>query len=154
MSKKAIFVPVLLLGVLVLVGAGCGGGEPAVPGGGGSVTPGVPKLDVAGEDISDVPRYPGSIRVYYGPVSDTGIIVVEYLTSASVDTVMNFYEAQLPTDGWVSPIDEEEMQMFGLSYRYAGQGVEKGEQQTIVLVRDSSDYSGYTNINITFGPKQ
>ncbi len=154
MRKTAVLIPILLLAVLALIGAGCGGGEPAVSDGDNGITSGVPTSDVAGKDIQDVPRYPGSARVYYGPVPNTNFIVVEYLTSAGVDTVMDFYEAQLPTDGWISPIDEEAMQMFGLTYRYVGQTVEKDGQQTVVLVRDSSDYSGYTNINITFGPKQ
>lgn len=154
MRKIILIIAILFIASLVLIGGGCGktenGDKDVTPKGGGEK---VPTSDVAGKDISDVPRYPGSARVYYGPVSDTGIIVVEYSTSASIDTVSDFYEAQLPANGWVSPTDEEMMKEFGLTYRYVGQGVEKGEQQTIVLVRDSSDYSGYTNINITFGPK-
>ena len=154
MAKSKFILPVLFLGILVLIGAGCGGGEPAVQDEGSGIASGVPTSDVAGENIQDVPRYPGSVRVYYGPVPNTNFIVVEYLTSASIDTVRDFYEAQLPTDGWVSPTDEETMQMFGLTHRYVGQTVEKDGEQTVVLVRSSSDYSGYTNINITFGPKQ
>ena len=143
---------VIFFGVLLVL-TGCVGG---IPGGGGGSASGetVPTSDIAGEEISDVPRYPGSVRVYYGPVPNTNIIVTEYLTSAGIDTVSDFYEAQLPANGWVSPTDEELMKEFGLTYIYVGQGVEKGEHQTIVLVRDSSDYSEYTNINITFGPKQ
>jgi hypothetical protein len=150
MDKLKFIIP--LLAVLVLVGAGCGGG--ILDGGGdGAPEETVPILDVAGEDISDVPRYTGSVRIYYGPVPNTDIVVIEYLTSAGIDTVSDFYEAQLPANGWTSPTDEEMMKEFGLTYVFVGQGVEKGEYQTIVLVRDSSDYSGYTNINITFGPK-
>jgi len=153
MTKLKFIVPILLLGILVLVETGCVGGIPDRDSGSTFVET-VPTSDIAGEEISDIPRYPGSVRIYYGPIPNTNIIVTEYLTSASIDTVSDFYEAQLPANGWVSPTDEELMKEFGLTYGYVGQGVEKGEYQTIVLVRDSSDYSEYTNINITFGPKQ
>ncbi len=146
MNKLKFVIPFLILVALFLMGAGCGGG-------GDGLSTGTPTTDVSGEDISDVPRYPGSVRVYYGPIPDTDIVVVEYLTSASIETVSDFYESELPTNGWQSPIDEETMQMLGLTYGYVGQAVEKGEEQAVVLVRGSSDYAGYTNINITFGPK-
>ncbi|TET84034.1 MAG: hypothetical protein E3J36_02475 [Candidatus Nealsonbacteria bacterium] len=145
MIKLKFAVPILLLAVLVLVGAGCGGD---------GVTPEAPTSDVAGQDISDIPRYPGSVRIHYGPVSmDPDVIVIVYLTSESVDTVADFYETQLPANGWESLLDAETMEEFGLTYRYVGQGLLKEGRQTIVLVRASEDYSGYTDINITVGPE-
>lgn len=143
MNKLKFVIPLLTLMALFLMGAGCGGDG----------SPGAPTTDVSGENIPDVPRYPGSVRVYYGPVPGTDIVVVEYLTSASIETVSDFYEARLPADGWKLPSGEEMMEGLGLNYIYVGQGLLKEGQQTIVLVRDSTDYSGYTNINITFGPE-
>jgi hypothetical protein len=143
MDKLKFVIPFLVLTTLVLVGAGCGGDG----------TPGVPTTDVSGEDIPDVSRYPGSVRIYYGPVPGTDVVVVEYLTSASIETVSDFYEAQLPADGWQLPGGEEMIEGLDLAYIYVGQGLVKKGQQTIVLVRESTDYPGYTNINITFGPQ-
>lgn len=146
MNKLKFVMPFLFLMALVLMGAGCGGG-----GGTSGGTSGVPTADVSGEDIPDVSRYPGSVRIYYGPVPGTEMVVVEYLTSASIETVSDFYEAQLPADGWQLPGGEEMIEGLGLNYIYVGQGLVKEGQQTIVLVRDSTDYPGYTDINITFG---
>ncbi len=151
MTKLKFIVPILLLGVLILVGAGCGGGESAVPDGRGGITTWVPKSDVVGEDISDVPRYPGSVRVYYAPMPEIpDAIIVVYVTSASIDTVADFYETQLPANGWESELPAEMMKEFGLTHMYVGQTVTKEGREIFVLVRDSSDYSGYTEINISF----
>jgi len=131
------------------------GGTTVAPGGGGA---GAPISDVAGKDISDVPRYPGSVRIYYGSIpGEKNVTTVAYLATASIDIVSNFYETQLPENGWKSPIDEqtmkEMMQMSGLTYRYVGQILEKGEEQMVILIAETSDYPGYTEISITFGPK-
>lgn len=145
MIKLKFAVPILLLAALVLVGAGCGGD---------GVTPEGPTSDVAGQDISDIPRYPGSVRTHYVPIPmDPDLIAIVYSTSASVDTVSDFYETQLPANGWESPLDAEMMEEFGLTYRYVGQGLLKEGRQTIVLVGASEEYSGYTDISITVGPK-
>jgi len=143
MRKTLIFVPILLLGVLILVGAGCGDG--------GTTSVVIPKLDVAGEDIQDVPRYPGSVRVYYAPMPGIpNAITVVYVTSATIDTVADFYETELPAKGWESESSAEMMEEFGLTRMYVGQTVIKEGREIFVLVRDSSDYSGYTEVNISF----
>ena len=118
MCKKIIFISTLLLVTLVLSGAACGKKETgeggAVPSGGIGGTSKAPTSDVAGQDISDIPRYTGSVRIFHGSVPGvTDSRTVVYLTSASIDTVSDFYEAQLPANGWVSPIDEEMMREFG-----------------------------------------
>lgn len=143
MTKSKFILPVLLLGILVLIGAGCGGDDTT------SVV--IPKLDVAGEDIQDIPRYPGSVRVYYAPMPGIpNAIIVVYVTSASIDTVADFYETELPAKGWESESSAELMEEFGLTYMYVGQTVVKEDWDAFVLVRDSSDYSGYTEVNISF----
>src|SRR5215204_944303 len=46
----------------------------------------LPKADVPGEDFSDLPRYPGSVRVKYERrVSKAGLILFEGWTVASLD---------------------------------------------------------------------
>jgi len=57
-----------------------------------------PIAEVSGEDITDVPRFPGSIRVTceVGPQE----WFVEYLASADVAEVVAFYEDSLGTGGW------------------------------------------------------
>jgi len=143
MRKIIVFIPILLLTALILVGAGCGGD--------GTTSVAIPKLDVAGGDIQDVPRYPGSVRVYHAPMYGIpNAIVVVYVTSASIDTVSDFYETQLPANGWKSESSAEIMEEFGLTYMYVGQTATKDGQEIFVLVRDSSDYSGYTEVNISF----
>jgi len=144
MTKLKFVAPLLFLGILVLVGAGCGGN--------GDTSVVIPKLDVAGQDIQDVPRYPGSVRVYSAPMYGIpDAVTVVYVTSASIDTVADFYEAQLPANGWESELTAEIMEELGLTCRmYVGQTVMKENWEVFVLVGDSSDYSGYTEANISF----
>lgn len=150
MTKLESVLPILFLSILVLVGAGCGQSTLPTDGSGSQA----PVSDVAGQDISGVPRYPGAVRISYGyaPYAEN-ITIVEYLASASVDAVSDFYEMRLAANGWVSPVDEETMQMLGLSYKYVGQALEKGNQQVFILIGESEEYSGHTLINITSGPK-
>lgn len=155
---------ILVLGILVLaiIGiifiSGCTQHEDKGSGGvaeGSPRTQQPPTLDVGGEDISDIPRYTGSVRIFYGSVPGvSGSIIVEYLTSASADTVADFYEEQLPANGWESPLDTETMRQFGLTYRYVGQAVEKeGRGIVVITLTDSEEYPGYTDINIVFNPE-
>jgi len=142
MRKIITFIPILLLTALILIGAGCGDGDATIK---------IPASDVSGEDISDVSRYPGSVRVYYAPMPGIpNYMTAIYVTSASIETVSDFYETQLPANGWESELSAEMMEEFGLTYMYVGQTLMKGGREIFVLVQDSSDYSGYTEINIAF----
>jgi hypothetical protein len=63
----------------------------------------LPKADVPGEDFSDLPRYPGSIRTKYERrVSTAGLILVdtEYVASARLSDVREFYRGVFRTEGW------------------------------------------------------
>jgi hypothetical protein len=63
----------------------------------------LPKADVPGEDFSDLPRYPGSVRTKYERrVSTAGLILVdtEYVASASLSDVREFYRGVFRTEGW------------------------------------------------------
>lgn len=113
-----------------------------------TTTAGTPTVDVAGQDISDIPRYTGSVMIVYGEdvIGTTpGTIVVAYLTSASIDTVLDFYQTQLPANGW-TVIDMGEVSKMPLAMK-------GGRGSVVVTIMASEDYSGYTDINIVFVPE-
>ncbi|MGB9841275.1 MAG: hypothetical protein ACPLKZ_00965 [Candidatus Bathyarchaeales archaeon] len=58
----------------------------------------LPKEDVEGEDLTDVPRFPGSIRIAYESCSES--VYIEYLTSANVTAITEYYATELPAKGW------------------------------------------------------
>jgi len=106
---------------------------------------GPPTSDVAGEDISDVPRYPGSVRT--GSLRTEWMMTVEYITSASLDEVLDFYEKELPANGWTDltgrlPVDEATIAI----------GASKENRQLMVQPSRSEDYSewgpNYTSVFI------
>jgi hypothetical protein len=72
----------------------------------------LPKADVPGEDFSDLPRYPGSVRTKYERrVSKAGIILfdTEYVASAELTDVREFYRGVFRSEGWtVAGLDVRE----------------------------------------------
>jgi hypothetical protein len=63
----------------------------------------LPKADVPGEDFSDLPRYPGSVRTKYERrVSTAGLILIdtEYVASAELAEVRAFYRGVFRSEGW------------------------------------------------------
>jgi len=64
--------------------------------------PTMPAEDVPGEDLSELPRYPGSIRVEHLNEDLGGIVAteVEYLTLANLDSVRKFYRDVFRTEDW------------------------------------------------------
>jgi hypothetical protein len=63
----------------------------------------LPKADVPGEDFSDLPRYPGSVRTKYERrVSKAGIVLfdTEYVASAELADVREFYRGVFRSEGW------------------------------------------------------
>ena len=102
---------------------------------------GPPTSDVSGKDIPDVPRYPGSVRT--GSVGGT----VEYVTSASLDEVLAFYEKELPAHGWteITPRLQIDEATFAI-------GAIKGNRELMVQFSRSEDYSdwgpNYTSVFI------
>lgn len=101
-------------------------------------TEGPPTSDVAGEDKKDVPRYPGSVRT--GSVGGT----VEYVTLASLDEALAFYEKELPANGWTV--------LGRMQVDYAiSIGADKGNRRLMVECSRSEDHAegwGY----IYYGP--
>jgi hypothetical protein len=72
----------------------------------------LPKADVPGEDFSDLPRYPGSVRTKYERrVSKAGFILfdTEYVASAELAVVREFYRGVFRSEGWtVASLDVSE----------------------------------------------
>ena len=70
---------------------------------------GPPILDVTGEDIPDVPRYPGSVRTSYTRMASGGErgLMISYITPASIDEVLRFYRQELPARGWLEELEME-----------------------------------------------
>ncbi len=62
----------------------------------------LPAVDVPGNDIAGLPRFPGSVRVDYDRQGAAGLIVtdVDYLTGASMVRVQRFYREGFDPRGW------------------------------------------------------
>ena len=105
---------------------------------------GVPTTDVAGKDFSDIPRYTGSTRIFYGKDAPTeGFTISAYITTASLDEVLDFYNTQFPANGWTI-IDSGEISKMPTAEK-------EGRGMAIVTITDSEDYPGYTDVNILVG---
>lgn len=65
-------------------------------------TPTPPERDVPGEDIHGLPRYPGSIRTEYRQevINDLLDTEVEYLVSAELEEVHDYYRTVFDEEGW------------------------------------------------------
>jgi len=81
----------------------------------------IPETDVPGEDLPDVPRYPGTIRaVYYDYGYQYGApglpfrqdVYYHYSGTASGSMIMDFYKSKMPENGWA--LIAENLTMPGL----------------------------------------
>lgn len=68
----------------------------------GNQTALIPAMDVPGEDIVDLPRYPGAVRVEYRQSTAEQLLLteVEYVVAAPLDTVRDFYREIFYAQGW------------------------------------------------------
>jgi hypothetical protein len=62
----------------------------------------LPAVDVAGEDLAALPRYPDSVRSDYQVAVDERyrLIVTEYLAEADIEEVRAFYHGVIAAYGW------------------------------------------------------
>lgn len=62
----------------------------------------LPTADVTGEDLDGLPRYPGSVRVFFArdETSHGRVTSVEYLSPATRDGVRSFYRRVFNGRGW------------------------------------------------------
>jgi hypothetical protein len=67
-----------------------------------TATANLPAADAAGEDLSALPRYPGSVRSDYEIALDEQyrLIVTEYLAAADFGEVRTFYQGVIAAQGW------------------------------------------------------
>jgi hypothetical protein len=90
----------------------------------------LPKADVPGEDFSDLPRYPGSVRTKYERhVSTAGLVLVdtEYVASARLGDVRQFYRGVFRSEGWtVASLDVTEGEWDFL--------VTKGDREAVIEI--------------------
>lgn len=95
----------------------------------------LPKAGVPGEEFSDLPRYPGSVRVeYQRRASDAGLVLVdtEYVTPAKLDDVREFYRNVFRSEKWtVAGLDasEDEWDFF----------VTKGEREAVIEIESRGE---------------
>lgn len=102
--------------------------------------PEIPTKDIDGEDITDVPRYPGSVRIWYESLFQD--ISIEYLTSENVSTVADFYTTQLPANGWRLKGMTTEEQKTEITATKTKRGL------LTISIETSKDYEGYTNVEV------
>lgn len=90
----------------------------------------LPKADVPGEDFSDLPRYPSSVRIKYERrVSKVGLVLVdtEYVASARLADVREFYRGVFRSEGWtVASLDVSEGEWDFL--------VTKGDREAVIEI--------------------
>ena len=60
----------------------------------------MPDSDVAGTDLTDVPRYPNSIRFNYQKSEAMNYTQIQYKVKATSDEILNYYKKQMPSLGW------------------------------------------------------
>lgn len=67
-----------------------------------TAAPTMPSEDEPGDDISGLPRYPGSVRIEHAREDLGGLIAteIEYLTPTEIDTVREFYRDAFRTEDW------------------------------------------------------
>lgn len=102
-----------------------------------------PATDVEGSDLSDVPRYPGSVRTSHSVLEqDTKrITVIEYETQATIDEVQDYYQQTLPDHGWT----------IGTTWISDGDGflnATSGDLAVEIGLDRGGNYDGYTTIVI------
>ena len=104
-------------------------------------TEGPPVSDVEGEDVPGLPRYPGSVRIDYFRTEQAGSTSVgnTYLTGASRDEVVEYFEGTLPEADWtINAILEQN-----------GESILNATREAMTLqlvVTPSKDFDGYTEI--------
>lgn len=105
------------------------------------------KKDVSGKDIDGFPRYPGSVRTYYGEGQDTAgrpVIRVNYSADESADKVVMWFKDELSKQG-LPPFSDagnpsnEETLVYALKGRTVTLVVQSVEaKQTWIVVEQSS----------------
>jgi len=88
-----------------------------------------------------VPRYSGSVRTDSSVVVEAGLTMIGYVTSSSVDEVVDFYEKELPANGW------EILDKFPIEGD-VWLTASKGDNVVKVICGSDDEYPGYTGIGV------
>ena len=88
----------------------------------------MPAKDVTGADLTDISRYPLSIRTAYNKNSDGTYTDINYKVKATSDQILTYYKTQLPANGWTLSNSQED----SLSYQ-------KGNDEITVNILDTTD---------------
>jgi len=102
----------------------------------------LPKEDVAGEDISDIPRYPGATRISYESTPQS--LTLGYLAHAGIMEVADFYAREMSKDGWLLQAMIIEKENAKISSIKIGRGVAS------INIKPDDAFTGYMNIEIAF----
>lgn len=109
--------------------------------------PGVPpESDVEGEDLEDVPRFPGSVRTQYTYLEkgDERGAEIGYLAEAACGEVLDYYESRLPDRGWTVRFrarQEGERQI----------GAEKEGETLWIVCGSSEEHEGHVDVMVLVG---
>ncbi len=105
-----------------------------------------PILDVAGEDIPGVPRYPGSVRISQTRADDgeRTLTTSQYIASVGFDEIFRFYKEELPANGWINITEMQAEDLFLLH------GYKEGAEAQISISSDPH-YLGHTLIVLIYG---
>lgn len=141
LGRKILSVPIVLAMILSLFGILAL--SPIASGQGG---------DAPGEDLSDVPRYPESVRTEYRvDYLWTGAeCYIEYQTTDGCDAIQDFYLGEMPTYGWT--LVEQEKILPGENFeRPFWYGIfRKGDVEVLVRASEDDPAPHITLIMVTY----
>ncbi|MEM1539537.1 MAG: hypothetical protein QXW82_05270 [Candidatus Bathyarchaeia archaeon] len=105
---------------------------------------GLPSSDrVSGEE--PIPRYPGSVMLSYSKTEGfPTIILIDYGTTADINTVAEWYKSELQPNGWT--IKDEERTQEEISLHLV-----KAQEEVGVIIYAPTSERGYTLISIHYG---
>lgn len=102
----------------------------------------LPEEDVAGEDISDIPRYPGATRISYESTPQS--LTLGYLAHVGITEVADFYAGEMSKDGWLLQAMVIEKENAKISSIKIGRGIAN------INIKPDDASNDYTNIEIAF----
>ena len=101
-----------------------------------TLTTELPVVDVAGDDVSGLPRYPGAVRTAYDRERQgtKAVTAVDYVATAQQDDVRAFYRRVFREEGW----ELIELDFSGGEWVFL---VEKGRRAAFVEIEDGGTYT-------------
>ena len=99
-------------------------------------TAALPDVDVAGEDLPDLARYPGSVRTAYlhEPQGTTSVTVIAYVVTTELDDVRAFYRRVFREGDW----ELIELDFSGGEWIFL---VERGDRAALVEIEGGAAFT-------------